>query len=180
MRASAPMDFPDASKLTSNAADLTWSAQDLYGLLFQHLGNADISTAERFREHTGHWRSTVDRFAPPERLVGDAEAQADAFIEIAGPYMGTNHRKGHSYPWLPNHLAEGNGQASPRTFLVALRSQPRRPRGRTQDIHELCIGTPAGRTAGFPDSRCRVARRPAVGGQWFNLGRKNGVPRVRT
>ncbi|WP_216210270.1 hypothetical protein [Amycolatopsis aidingensis] len=122
MLASAPQDFPDSSKLTSNAADLTWSTQDLYGLFFQHLGNSPESVAKLFREHTGRWKETHDRFVPPRELVGSAETQGQVFREIAGPYMGNNHRKGHTYPWLPNHLADGNGQTSPRTFLAALQS----------------------------------------------------------
>jgi hypothetical protein len=156
MLASAPTDFSDSSKLTSNATDLTWSDQDLYGLLFQHLGNADSPLAGRFREHTGQWRPTGDRFAPPEQLVGDADAQADAFIEIAGRYMGTNHRKGHSYPWLPNHLADGNGQTSPRTFLVALRSAAEET-ARTYASHSTALHWDAIRSGVQKASQTRVA-----------------------
>lgn len=119
---SALLDFPDASKLTANAADLTWGVQDLYGLLFQHLANTGSSLSRRFREQTGFWKGNGGRWIPPGDLAGSADKQSSAFIDIAGPYMGTNHRKGHSYPWLPNHLADGNDQTSPRTFLVALRA----------------------------------------------------------
>lgn len=121
MLASAPSNFRDYSKLTSNAADLTWTEQDLYGLLFQHLGNAASVAAERFRQYTRDWKSAEDRFVPPRDLIDDADRQSKIFTEIAGPYMGNNHRKGYTYSWLPNHLADGKGQTSPRTFLVALR-----------------------------------------------------------
>ncbi|MFI6027889.1 hypothetical protein [Amycolatopsis magusensis] len=117
---SAPLNFPDASKLTANTADLTWTNADLYGLLFQHIGNSDMSIAGWFREQTGSWQDRGDRRLPPRDLVGDRDAQSSAFILLAGQYMGTNHRKGHTYTWLPNHLADGNGQTSPRSFLVAL------------------------------------------------------------
>lgn len=115
--------FPDASKLTANAADLTWSVANLYGLFFHQLGNADTQHAEVFRRMTGTWRSTkADRYLPPRNLMGDQEVQRPVFTLIAGPWMGANHRKGHTYTWLPNHLADGIGQTSPRSFLQALTS----------------------------------------------------------
>lgn len=49
----ALLHFPDASKLTSNAAALTWSRANLYGLLFHTLGNHDGDLAARFRQLTG-------------------------------------------------------------------------------------------------------------------------------
>jgi hypothetical protein len=48
---------------------------------------------------------------------------------IASKYMGTDHRKGYTYKWLPNHLADGRRQVSPRSFLSALS----RARQRTEE-----------------------------------------------
>ncbi|WP_290057760.1 hypothetical protein [Amycolatopsis solani] len=121
MLESAPT-FPDASKLTSNAADLTWSVTDLYGLLFQYLGNTDTPESALFRAHSGRWTGNEERQVPPEGLIGDRDVQTKYVTELASAYMGTDHRKGYTYPWLPNHLADGNGQTSPRSFLVALRA----------------------------------------------------------
>lgn len=115
------LSFADSSKLISNAAELTWTRTNLYGLLFHYLGNADSEHVEAFRESTGTWASRPYRRLPPETLVGDRDAQHRWFVEIAGPHMGPNHRKGHTYTWLPNHLADGIGQVSPRSFLEALR-----------------------------------------------------------
>jgi hypothetical protein len=113
--------FPDASKLVANRADLTWSVPNLYGLLFHQLGNAAHPMAADFRTSTGQWRETAhNRHDPPADLVGDSQRQQAAFTRLAGPYMGTNHRKGHTYTWLPNHLMDGKGQVSPRSFLRAL------------------------------------------------------------
>jgi hypothetical protein len=53
-------------------------------------------------------------------LVGDRGTQQELFVTIAGHYMGTDHRKGHTYTWLPNHLMDGISQVSPRSFLRAL------------------------------------------------------------
>lgn len=113
--------FPDASKLAANAADLTWSVTNLYGLFFHHLGNAESEYAETFRGETGRWRlAEDDRYSPPRGLMADQTVQQQVFIRVAGPWMGADRRKGHTYTWLPNHLADGIGQTSPRSFLQAL------------------------------------------------------------
>lgn len=82
MFSDAVLRFPDASKLTANAAELVWYRQHLYGLLFHDLGNC------------GH--------------------------DLAGRHMGTDYRRGVTYKWLPNHLQDGAGQVSPRSFLRTL------------------------------------------------------------
>lgn len=123
---SGRLHFPDSSKLLSNAADLTWTEPNLYGLLFHHLGNADSALAKRFRNSHPRWREETrgnaapSRYAPPRELIGDRRTQQGLFVEIAGHYMGTDHRKGHTYTWLPNHLMDGISQVSPRSFLHAL------------------------------------------------------------
>jgi len=47
--------------------------------------------------------------------------QQAVFERIAGPYMGRDRRRGRTYTWLHNHLADAQGQVSPRSFLIALR-----------------------------------------------------------
>ncbi|MFI1677124.1 hypothetical protein [Streptomyces sp. NPDC020607] len=117
----ALLHFPDASKLTTNAASLHWAPANLYGLFFHSLGNQQGQVAARFREVARGWSEpTPSRFLPPSSLRGDEQAQAEAFKAIAGPYMGANFRKGHTYTWLPNHLMDGAEQVSPRSFLNAL------------------------------------------------------------
>lgn len=113
--------FPDASKLLSNDATLSWSDTSLYGLLFHLLGNAEDGRAAAFRDETGPWHGPVGgRFTAPGRLIGDRDAQRGLFEKIAGPWMGTNHRRGRTYTWLPNHLMDGIGGISPRSFLTAV------------------------------------------------------------
>ncbi|RAJ31195.1 hypothetical protein K353_06299 [Kitasatospora sp. SolWspMP-SS2h] len=117
----ALLNFPDASKLTANAASLQWSRTNLYGLFFHYLGNDRSQESARFRELTGDWTEHVEgRHLPPSTLRGDESIQADTFSAIAGPYMGANYRKGITYTWLPNHLMDGVEQVSPRSFLNAL------------------------------------------------------------
>jgi len=115
------MQFPDSSKLTANAADLTWSGANLYGLLFHHLGNAKDGISASFRQVTPGWHEAAGRYIPPSDVVGDGKRQQQIFELIAGRYMGTDHRKGRPYTWLANHLIDGIGQVSPRSFLTALR-----------------------------------------------------------
>ncbi|MGY1452232.1 hypothetical protein [Streptomyces sp. SS8] len=120
---SAPKTFPDASKLGANAADLTWSRENLYGLLFHRLGNHPSSEAEKFRAQYGTWEVQGEgRFIAPVDLIADEKCQEQAFITLAGPYMGTDRRKGHTFTWVPNHLQDGKGRVSPRTWLLALRT----------------------------------------------------------
>jgi len=124
MLENSSLQFADASKLVANTADLAWSETNLYGLFFHHLGNANGEESQRFRQSTSRtqWRTVGDgaRHVPPEKVTSDRRNQQEIFTRIAGPYMGTNHRKGHTYPWLPNHLMDGAAQVSPRSFLSAL------------------------------------------------------------
>ena len=123
--------FADASKLTSNAADLTWSVPNLYGLFFHQLGNAESPHASTFRSATGIWQpAEANRYLLPRNLMGDQDVQREVFTGIAGQWMGANHRRGHTYTWLPNHLMDGIGQTSPRSFLRALTSANEDTRGR--------------------------------------------------
>ncbi|MGW0489013.1 hypothetical protein [Streptomyces olivaceus] len=122
----AKLTFADASKLSGYASALEWKPTDLYGLMFHCLGNEDAEQPElarRFREVTGGWETTGKagpRHVPPRLLSGGAAAQEKLFEEIADPFMGGNYRKGRPYTWLPNHLMDGKGKISPRSFLQAL------------------------------------------------------------
>lgn len=121
----AQLHFADASKLSGYAARLEWSRADLYGLLFHFLGNEDGELAElahRFRRMTGGWEPLAwgARHVPPALLRNDEPTQSTLFEQIADPFMGANYRKGKPYTWLPNHLMDGKGRISPRSFLKAL------------------------------------------------------------
>ncbi|WP_254400882.1 hypothetical protein [Streptomyces sp. AC555_RSS877] len=121
----AKLHFADASKLSGYAARLEWTRADLYGLLFHFLGNEDGELAElahRFRRVTGGWEPLAwgARHVPPALLRNDEEIQSELFEQIADPFMGANYRKGRPYTWLPNHLMDGQGRISPRSFLKAL------------------------------------------------------------
>ncbi|HEX8822089.1 MAG TPA: hypothetical protein VF794_19335 [Archangium sp.] len=118
--------FPDASKVTANAADLKWQPLDLYSLLWQYLANSSAH-GQSFRELSqkyllNDWKKTSDVWRIPDDLRSNEEVQFDVFHEITGPWMGRDARRGLPYRWLPNHLADALGQVSPRSFLSALRT----------------------------------------------------------
>ncbi|MGH3829966.1 MAG: hypothetical protein ACRDRS_05855, partial [Pseudonocardiaceae bacterium] len=104
------------SKLIANMTDLSWTETSLYALLFHYMSGADSEHSERFTSETG-W---ADRFS------GDETKQREVLERIASTYMGADHRKGYTYTWLPNHLADGRQQVSPRSFLSALRRATKR------------------------------------------------------
>lgn len=105
-------DFADASKLRAGAAELDWEHDDLYGLLFQGM------RAELDGSIWGeHFAAVVPDAGGSE--VG-AEAYRPAFEHLAGEFMGSDRRRGRTYTWVPKHLADTSGKASPRSFLVAM------------------------------------------------------------
>ncbi|MEW6281748.1 MAG: hypothetical protein AB1758_24280 [Candidatus Eremiobacterota bacterium] len=118
--------FPDASKLITSAVELDWGIHDLYGLLFHRLANDDAA---------GHAFSELLQDLGVPMLVGMAhpieltqdlkeseESQERVFVALAGRYTGSDKRKGRTYKWLHNHLADARGQVSPRSFLEAVRA----------------------------------------------------------
>ncbi len=90
--------FPDASKLKHERVELGWSSNDLYELLFNRLRNSAAFRALK------------------EKKGGDQE---NIVAALAGPFMGTNPRRGRVYTWVPKHLADARDEISPRTFVTA-------------------------------------------------------------
>ncbi len=117
--------FPDASKVMSSAVELTWPRRDLYGLLWQCLGNGPKGKLLRPVLAVGSWPPAAEGLpvrAVPQPLAADEDVQRSKFHEIAGPWMGTDPRRGFPYTWIPNHLADAEEKVSPRSFIAALRA----------------------------------------------------------
>jgi hypothetical protein len=115
--------FTDLSKLKAGKIDLSWDDVDLYGLFFTRLANETASRAP-FARVVARERITLvngDRTRLPTSLARDKKVQERVFVQLAGPYMGSDHRKGKTYTWLPAHLADGFKMTTPRSFLTALR-----------------------------------------------------------
>ena len=140
-------DFPDASKVLSSAVELGWPSHELYGLLWHRLGNAkSFSKSVRAALHRsafgngdnafgngdnewrrlavdGHGRRSMPSFwRVPHSLVSDESIQRRTFHSITGGWMGKDRRRGFPYTWIPNHLGDAKGKASPRSFIAALQS----------------------------------------------------------
>ncbi|MBK8260398.1 MAG: hypothetical protein IPK80_03565 [Nannocystis sp.] len=116
-------DFPDASKLRAESVELRWRRPDLYGLLFRRLWfHDDEKVREAFKRAIDgrSVRPDATEGQMPPGLRKDESIQEDVIATLAGPYMGTNHRRGRTYLWIHNHLADTFGETSPRSFLIAL------------------------------------------------------------
>jgi hypothetical protein len=118
---------------------LIWSVTDLHGLLWQALTNGQCSKArDGFRawcgqEGSGNQQNLFDlieaqeidldsnRWPLPPSLQKDEDAQRRLFERLAGAWMGKDRRRGIPYIWIVNHLADGRGQTSPRSFLEAIK-----------------------------------------------------------
>ena len=128
-------DFADASKILSSAVQLTWPRRDLYGMLWQYLGNGSHGGRLRKWLEEGDWLAVPihgqEIFKAPPSLTADEDIQRERFHAIAGPWMGTDRRRGFPYTWIPNHLGDANGMVSPRSFIAALRAAA----GDTADRH---------------------------------------------
>jgi hypothetical protein len=115
--------FTDLSKMKAGKIDLSWDDVDLYGLFFTRLANEDASR-KSFQRVLSRVRIAIpdsNLVRLPPSLARDTDTQERVFIQIAGRYMGADHRKGKTYTWIPGHLADGFRMVTPRSFLTALR-----------------------------------------------------------
>lgn len=137
--------FPDSSKLQHGRVLLEWRRTDLYGLLWHWLCNHG-DEAKHYRswlraEHRLSFLVTEadgEQVYPiPAKLRQDEDLQQAVLHDMATRYMGSNRRRGRTYTWLPNHLADARGQVSPRSFLIAVRDAQRETRaeGHAEVLH---------------------------------------------
>lgn len=116
-------DFRDSSKLLHNRVDLAWRPVDLYGLLFHILANGPASEVflRMAEKVTGlEWPGLHGFYLLPDEVRGNEKSQRPLLKALAGPYMGTNHRRGYTYTWITGHLADAHGRIAPRSLLLAL------------------------------------------------------------
>lgn len=115
----------DASKLRHNEVELRWRRRDLYGLLWTLLANAPEG-GEEFRNHLtgdggGPFALEDNSWRPTGAITEDEVKQEAIFHALAGPWMGGGPRRGNTFTWVPNHLADAALSAAPRSFLLAMR-----------------------------------------------------------
>jgi hypothetical protein len=111
----------DGSKLLNNKAILQWSEAELYGLAYYRIAQQSSYFREQFKQITG-WAWRKDN-AGRQFCEGanDIKVQKLFWCALVGDYMGNGATKGHSYPYIFNHLGDGYSRVAPRIFLVALR-----------------------------------------------------------
>src|SRR5215467_612169 len=103
---------PDASKLYNERVRLSWSQYALYELLFFHL--------TRGSEPKEAFAVLTKRSRKPRNF--SHEDHRRAFTAIAGAYMGGGEKRGNTYDWVTNHLADADSETTPRAFLVTLKA----------------------------------------------------------
>ncbi|MCW5236365.1 hypothetical protein D5047_08680 [Verminephrobacter eiseniae] len=111
----------DGSKLLNNKVTLQWTQSDLYGLAFYRIAQHSSLFRDRFKDIVGHsWQDINGRFQC--NAADEPKVQDELWRALVGSYMGKSATKGHSYPYIYNHLSDGLGRVAPRTFLTALRA----------------------------------------------------------
>lgn len=104
--------FPDGSKISNQRVELRWSPTELYTLLFSTLARDPLA---------GCALEKIKADLSLESYVDTSERHRLLVEAIAGEFMGTNHKRGRVFTWLPLHLSDARGETSPRTFLTAWR-----------------------------------------------------------
>ena len=134
--------FPDASKLKQESVPLTWRRRDLYGLLFQRLWFASRPAFIQLLTERTEIRPSAKNTNFPPLIIDNEGIQAEIFYAIAGEFMGSDFRKGRTYSWLHDHLADAAGETSPRSFLYAIRKAAANAQGSEQIIthRDLHVG----------------------------------------
>jgi hypothetical protein len=154
-------DLPDIAKIRATRVELHWSLTDLHGLLWQCLCNGTPSEArENFRAWCQEV-STIGQFSLINRLIDSIQSpdgdeacrnietnhrwelpidvhqnepiQRALFEKLAGRWMGRDSSRGVPYIWIVNHLADSQGQTTPRSFLMAIRKAAEESRRRYRD-----------------------------------------------
>lgn len=107
--------FADASKIKADAVRLEWQKTELFGLLYKQL-LANGHSADALAQIGPHF----GRLDVLRDLLEDEVIQEKLFYTIAGEFMGASAKRGRTYSWLFDHLADAFGETSPRSFLTAL------------------------------------------------------------
>lgn len=101
---------PDLSKLFNERVRLNWSQYALYELLFFHLTQKAPAAF-----------LTLANVPWLPQLWSEAEHRS-VFTKIAGAYMGGGAKRGNTYDWVTNHLADADEETTPRALLVSLKA----------------------------------------------------------
>jgi len=117
--------FSDSSKLLHGKSELAWRPNDLFGLILLHLANSG-SAGPAFRkaieqqEHV-QWQEVDSVYPLPRNLTAGEQPLRRIVEALAGPWVGTNVKRGFTFTWIPTHLSDAKGRLSPRSILLAVK-----------------------------------------------------------
>ncbi len=117
--------FSDSSKLLHTKSELTWRPQDLFGLILLHLANSQ-SAGPAFRKEIEQqtriqWQEVDHVYPLPQNLTTGEQPLRSIVEALAGPWVGTNAKRGFTFTWIPTHLSDAKGRLSPRSILLAVK-----------------------------------------------------------
>jgi hypothetical protein len=124
--------FVELPKMMAGATNLRWTGVNLYGMFYARLGSLkDESALTAYKsllesEGIGAPSGSLRRMRRWPLAI-DRRAQAQVFVAFAGYYMGRSNKKGRTYDWPVNHLADGHGEVTPRSFMTLLIFAARMP-----------------------------------------------------
>lgn len=117
--------FVELPKLRTGAVRLEWSPLDLYGMFFSRLAlNEDNDARKAFNILLNNQRISIPRqtevLSHRWPLTKSADAQKSVMRVLAGDFMAEGkfgYKKGNTYDWPINHLADAFREVTPRSFL---------------------------------------------------------------
>lgn len=115
--------FADSSKLLHSKETLTWRPNDLFGLILLHLANSE-SVGVAFRQEISdkthsEFQEISGTYSLPRGLAAREQPLRSIVEAVAGPWVGTNAKRGFTFTWIPTHLSDAKGRLSPRSILLA-------------------------------------------------------------
>lgn len=115
--------FTDSSKLLHSKETLTWRPNDLFGLILLHLANSE-SVGLAFRQEMSdkthsEFQEISGTYSLPRGLTAREQPLRSIVEALAGPWVGTNAKRGFTFTWIPTHLSDAKGRLSPRSILLA-------------------------------------------------------------
>lgn len=125
--------FVELPKLRSGAAKLGWRQADLYGLMFARLAFDEVAGEAFGRLLKANGFGKMPEMQEELRtweLSSNESQQEKLFVAMAGYFMGAGPRKGKTFDWPYNHLADGLGDVTPRSFLILMQNAAERSQSR--------------------------------------------------
>lgn len=118
--------FTDSSKLLHSKETLTWRPNDLFGLILLHLANSEavgLAFRQEISDKThSEFQEISGTYSLPRGLTAREQPLRSIVEALAGPWVGTNAKRGFTFTWIPTHLSDAKGRLSPRSILLAFKT----------------------------------------------------------